>query len=188
MGKTLGGGGEFREKGKLRWNVLHTGLSWPEGKLQAVEQVRTNYVSLSLTGGSKDSATSMYTQHFHQWEPNAGLEGRLWRKAEAAREMDMVVLWQSWQRIRTPDHYWQLYLQWYPRGYEYIWKCTKGMNGKREAFLNQSGISLKEATLCSKKSRQPGSERPAFKSQLSQFLICDFKQGLSWVWAPVHHL
>lgn len=41
--------------------MLGTGL---EGKMQAGEQVRTNHVSLSLAGDSKNSVALMYTQHF----------------------------------------------------------------------------------------------------------------------------
>ena len=54
---------EFREKGKTK--VEHAGhRSWLEGKMQAGEQVRTNHVSLSLAGGSKNSVALMHTQLF----------------------------------------------------------------------------------------------------------------------------
>lgn len=99
----------------------------------------------------------------------------MWRKIEAARDKGKVVLWKGWRKVRTPLQLLAAVFQSYPRGYGYIWKCTQGLNGKREGFLNQWGISLKEETLCGKKTRLQRSERPGFKSQLSQFLI-------GWLW------
>lgn len=134
------GGGRLGREEELKCNTLDTRSCLACG---------TNHISLSLPGGRENSVASMHTQHFHRenqmqvWkagrEERQGLqEGRLkLSRDKAGKEAGLL------------DHHWLPYLQSYPRNYDYIWRCTQGMKGKRERFLNWWGISLKEAMLCS---------------------------------------
>lgn len=148
------GPGEFREKGKTKVErARHRSfLAWGQatGCWASREE---SHQPQSHWGQSRQCGLNVYPAFLPvRTKCRSGKQSVMKRQRLQKRKV-------RWSRDKAGkasgplDCYWQLYLQWYTRGYVYIWACTKGMNGKREAFLNQWGISLKEAMLCRKKSR-----------------------------------
>ena len=129
----------------------------------------------------------MLGQHFHQEDPNAGLEGRTQRKIGTAREKEKVAWWQCWQRGRTPltiigccicscsqeaavfaaaaKRLWW-HLEMYTRD-----KWKKGKTPDSVGDQPEGGNVVQQ------KGRTAGPERPGFKCRLSQFLTVWLQTG-----------